>query len=93
MRKLVVIDLGAADTPRFERYERQVLPLLGRYGARLELAVRSLDGASETHVLHFPDAAAFERFLSDPDRAALREEWALAGAKATIADVERVEYP
>jgi|GEM_PF-929921 len=92
MRKLVVLDLSNADIQLFENYERQVLPLLGKYGGKLELSVRCIDAMTETHLLHFPDITHFEQFLSDPNRAALKDEWTLTGVKSTITDVVQVDY-
>lgn len=92
MRKLVVIDLTSANTDLFESYERKVMPLLRKYEARLELSVRSVDGATETHVLYFPDAMRFQGFLSDPVRTALKDELIRTGVISTISDVEQVDY-
>ena len=92
MRKLVVIDLSSANTELFESYERKVLPLLKKYQAELELSVRSVDGATETHVLYFPDNICFEGFLSDPIRTALTNDWKRTGVTSTISDVEQVDY-
>lgn len=96
MLKLVVIDLSSADIARFESYEKQVLPLLDKYGARLELCVRSTDGKTETHLLYFPDTDQFNAFLVDPERAALHKQWQQSGASSTvsssISDVEPMNY-
>ncbi len=92
MHKLAVIDLTDADISRFEEYEKQVIPLLHKYGARLELGLRSVDGMTETHVLYFPDAASFDGFLSDSTRASLQDDWQLAGAVTTVSDVNEIAY-
>ena len=90
MRLLVLIDLSAADLARFEAYEAQVLPLLATHGGRLELRVRAIDARSETHLLHFPDDAAFAAYRADPRRLALLPEWEAAGARAEIITVEAI---
>ena len=92
VRKLVVIDLTASDTDLFEAYERKVLPLLSMYDGELELSVRSVDGATETHALYFPDAISFDGFMSDPSRIELKDEWEHTGVTSTITDVEQVNY-
>lgn len=92
MRKLVVIDLTAANIELFESYERKVLPLLKKYNAELELSVRSIDGSTETHVLYFPASMCFEGFITDPVRTALTEDWKRTGVNSTISDVEQVDY-
>ena len=88
MRRLVTIDLSGADLAVFEAYEDAVLALLPKYGARLEMQVRSLDGATETHLLFFPDAAAYEAFRSDPVRLAKQEGWRASGAVSVGIEVE-----
>jgi uncharacterized protein (DUF1330 family) len=90
MRLLLTIDLSAADITAFDRYERQALSFLALYGGRLEMRVRALDGRSETHLLHFPDSAAFDAFLVDPKRHALRPDWVACGAKAVMIEVEEL---
>lgn len=92
MRKLVVLDLSAANKDLFESYERKVLPLLSKHEGKLELCVRSVDGVTETHVLYFPDSFRFEGFLSDPGRAALKGDWERTGVVSTMTDVEQVDY-
>ena len=92
VRKLIVIDLTTADVALFESYERKVLPILSKYDGRLELSVRSVDGATETHALYFPDAMSFDAFMTDPSRTALRDEWIRVGVMSTISDVVKVNY-
>jgi hypothetical protein len=92
MRKLVVLDLSLANTDLFESYERKVIPLLNKYKGTLELSVRSVDGATEVHILYFPDASHFEGFLSDPTRVALKDDWKSTGVVSKISDVEQVDY-
>ncbi len=90
MLLLVTIDLAEADLALFDRYEAQVLPLLGLHGGRLEFRVRATDRRSETHLLAFPDEAAFQAFLADPVRQDLRTDWTACGAKAGVVEVERL---
>ena len=90
MLRLVTIDLSQADLDVFERYEASVLALLPKHRGRLELRVRTLDGRTETHLLHFPDEQAFDAFRSDPARLALADEWKRCGALSTVQLVERI---
>jgi len=90
MRLLVTIELKSADLAAFNAYEATVLPLLAKYGARLEMRLRALDDSSETHVLFFPNAEAFQSYLADPARAAARPQWELSGAKSTAVEVKDV---
>ena len=91
MLRLVTIDLSGADLAAFERYEAAVLAIAPRHGGRLELRVRSLDGRTETHLLHFPNAAAFDAYSSDPARLALADDWKKCGASSVVQLVERIE--
>ena len=92
MLRLVTIDLTGADLAVFEAYEAKVLLLVAKHGGRVDLQVRRLDGISETHLLFFPDAQAFERYRDDPVRTALRGEWERCGAKLTAVEVDEVSY-
>jgi uncharacterized protein (DUF1330 family) len=90
MRLLVTIDLSDADITAFEYYERQALALLPAHGGMVGARLRSTDGRSETHLLHFPDSAALAEFLADPARQALRPDWDACGAKAMMVEVEEL---
>lgn len=88
MRRLVTIDLSDADVPVFDAYEATVLSLLDKHGGRLEMRVRSLDGCSETHLLFFPSAQAFENYRADPIRVAAQDDWQRCGAKSVVTEVD-----
>jgi hypothetical protein len=88
MRRLVTIDLSNADVSIFEAYEATVLSLLGKHGGRLEMRVRSLDGCSETHLLFFPSAQAFDSYRADPIRVAAQDVWQRCGARSVVVEVE-----
>lgn len=90
MLRFVTIDLTSADLQRFEAYEALVLPLIEKYGGRVEARVRSVDGASETHLIFYPDQAAYDAYLSDPVRQAARSEWEQCGAVAISVEVRRI---
>ncbi|MGI5525320.1 hypothetical protein ACQEUX_30870 [Micromonospora sp. CA-259024] len=55
-----------------QRYEDEVLALLGRHDGHLERRLRGTDGQTEVHVIRFEERAGYESFLADPDRATLR---------------------
>jgi uncharacterized protein (DUF1330 family) len=93
MQILVTIDLVKADLALFEAYQTKALDLLPRHGAELVLRVRSLDGLSETHLMRFPDAAAFEAYRYDPERIAEAEAWTLCRARAAFTEVADVAPP
>ena len=57
---------------QFERYEKQVIPLLATYGGKLEAVIRPNQSAAtvpdEIHFVSFPTQADFERYKVDPKR-------------------------
>jgi hypothetical protein len=55
----------------FQAYEAAVLPLLGEFGGLLERRLRNADGTIEIHILSFDSDRNFQRFRSDPRRAAV----------------------
>ncbi|MCZ2859473.1 hypothetical protein [Blastococcus sp. VKM Ac-2987] len=65
---VAIVDVPPEATAAFQRYESLVLPLLGRYGGRLERRLRNPDGSTEVHVLSFPADGDYRRYLSDPER-------------------------
>lgn len=69
---VLVAELGTAAAEPFDAYERQVLPLLGRHGGRLERRLRTADGRTEVHLLSFPSRTGFDAYRADPAREALR---------------------
>jgi uncharacterized protein (DUF1330 family) len=90
MLVFVHLDISAADLALFEAYETEVLVLLAQHGATVEERLRSVDGLTEMHLLHFPDAAALAAFREDPARAALQDLWRRCGATSTLSEVTRI---
>ena len=90
MLKLVTIDLVNADLEAFENYEAEVLAVVPEHGGRLEFRVRAVDASSETHLLYFPDEAAYERFRADPRRMAAQDLWRRSGARSSAVEVEQL---
>jgi len=87
---LVRFDLEQADLDLFEDYERQVLALLPRHGARLTGRWRSLDDRQETHLLAFPGPEALDAFRADPERQALQGLWQDCGAISQLEEVRDI---
>lgn len=55
----------------FQAYEKAVLPLLTEYGGLLERRLCNSDGTIEVHIVSFDSDQNFQRYRSDPRRAAL----------------------
>jgi uncharacterized protein (DUF1330 family) len=90
MHRLIVINLSDADLMKFEEYEATVLPLVRKYGGRVEARVRALDGSSETHLLFFPGEQALAQYQNDPIRSGAQSLWKQCGARSVVSDVEHV---
>jgi GNAT superfamily N-acetyltransferase len=83
--RLVAIVDAAADVAEVVRgYEDRVLALLGRHGGRLEERLFGADGRTEVQTISFADEAGYRGFLSDPLRAAYREEIGDAAPEARV---------
>jgi hypothetical protein len=63
-----VVRIPAAGVADFQRYESLVLPLLARYGGKLERRLRSDDGQFEIHIVSFATPDALERYRADSER-------------------------
>jgi uncharacterized protein (DUF1330 family) len=79
---VAVLDVPADGVRAFQRYEDAVLPMLDRYGGRLERRLRNPAGTSEVHVLSFPTDGAYRDYLADPERA--RHRAVLAGVPVAV---------
>jgi uncharacterized protein (DUF1330 family) len=87
---LVHLNISAANMALFDDYEAQAFALMANHGGRLLERLRSTDGNSELHLLHFVDAKAFNSFHADPARGALQELWLRCGASSSVTEVQRV---
>ncbi|WP_324274367.1 hypothetical protein [Blastococcus brunescens] len=65
---VAVVDVQPDGAVALQRYEDQVLLLLGRHGGLLERRLRTPEDATEVHVLSFPSEGAYRAFRTDPER-------------------------
>ena len=65
----------------FQAYEDKVLPLLKEYGGRLQRRLRNELGTLELHIVSFPSDVAFQKYRSDPRRAAVAHLLETSSAK------------
>jgi hypothetical protein len=65
---VAIVEMVAADIAAGQRYEDSVLDLLDRYGGSVERRMRSMDSATEVHIIRFGSRAGYESFMADPDR-------------------------
>ncbi|MEK8108172.1 hypothetical protein NKG94_30720 [Micromonospora sp. M12] len=84
---VAIVDFAVEAEAVGQRYEDDVLALLGRHGGHLERRMRGTDGSTEVHVIRFDDRAGYESFLADPDRAALRTTLGAAAPTTRVIEV------
>jgi antibiotic biosynthesis monooxygenase (ABM) superfamily enzyme len=89
----LVVRVKPGHLDKFDAYERQVLPLLARYGGVLEERARSLnedDGATEIHLVSFPSNEAFEQYRDEPERGRYWSLFEDSVESATLVPVRRM---
>jgi hypothetical protein len=64
----VLIDIPPEDAAIILTYEDAVLPLLNRYGGRLQRRLRAVDQSTELQVISFDSREGQEAFATDPSR-------------------------
>jgi antibiotic biosynthesis monooxygenase (ABM) superfamily enzyme len=74
----------------FQAYEQAVLPLLSEYGGLLERRLRNGDGTIEVHIVSFDSDQNFQRYRSDPRRAALSHLFEASAARNELLAVTDV---
>ena len=75
---------------RFQAYEDAVLPLLSEFGGLLERRLRNGDGTIEVHIVGFDSDRDFQRYRSDPRRAALSHLFEASAARNELLAVTDV---
>lgn len=66
LAQIVRIPPGGVEA--FQKFESVVLPLMPRYGGRLDRRLRSTDGCVELHIISFPSGDALDAYRADPVR-------------------------
>jgi hypothetical protein len=65
---VAIVEMAPGNTAAGQRYEDAVLDLLDRHGGSVERRMRSMDSATEVHIIRFRSRAGYESFMADPDR-------------------------
>ena len=87
---VLVARIPADGLEAYAAYEDAVLPLLARHGAELQRRLRTADGTTEVHLVHFASADGFAAFRADPDRAAVQHLLEASGAVTELHEVSDV---
>jgi hypothetical protein len=85
-----IVRIPPAGVEVFQRFESIVLPLMPRYGGRLDRRLRSADGRVELHILSFPSHDALDAYKADPIRVEHLHLLAEAGAVAELLELADV---
>jgi hypothetical protein len=65
---VAIVEMAPANTAAGQQYEDIVLGLLDRHGGSVERRMRSMDSATEVHIIRFRSRTGYESFIADPDR-------------------------
>jgi len=65
---VAIVEMAPGNTAAGQRYEDTVLDLLDRHGGLVERRMRSMDSATEVHIIRFRSRSGYESFMVDPDR-------------------------
>jgi hypothetical protein len=68
MLLVAIVEMAPGNAATGHKYEDTVLGLLDRHGGAVERRMRSVDSATEVHIIRFRARAGYESFMVDPDR-------------------------
>lgn len=87
---VAIVEMAPGNAVTGQRYEDTVLGLLGRHGGSVERRMRSMDSATEVHIIRFRSRAGYESFMTDPDRLAYRDRIGDAAPTTRVLEVREV---
>lgn len=87
---VAIVEMAPGNAVTGQRYEDIVLGLLGRHGGSVERRMRSMDSATEVHIIRFRSRAGYESFMTDPDRLAYRDRIGDAAPTTRVLEVREV---
>lgn len=87
---VAIVEMAPGQEEAGRRYEDAVLSLLDRHGGTVERRMRSLDSATETHVIRFRSRAGYESFMVDEERLAHRDRMGDAAPRTRVLEVRDV---
>jgi hypothetical protein len=84
---VAIVEMAPGNLAAGQKYEDAVLGLLGRHGGLVERRTRSLDSATEVHIIRFRSRAGYESFMVDPDRLGCRDKLGDAAPTTRVLEV------
>jgi len=87
---VAIVEMATGNTAVGQRYEDTVLDLLDRHGGSVERRMRSMDSATEVHIIRFRSRAGYESFMADPDRLDYRTRIGDAAPTTRVVEVHEL---
>jgi hypothetical protein len=88
---VAIVEMAPANAAAGQRYEDTVLGLLDRHGGCVERRMRSMDSATEVHIIRFRSRAGYESFIADPDRLDYRGRIGDAAPTTRVLEVRELD--
>ncbi len=89
---IIRISLPEEGFKAYEIYEAQALALVAAHGGEPLHILRHLDGSGETHVISFPDVAAYRAYRTDAGHGALAPQLAASGARIVVQEARSIDH-
>jgi hypothetical protein len=87
---VAIVELVPGSAAAGQQYEDTVLGLLDRHGGSVERRMRSMDSATEVHIIRFRSRAGYESFMTDPDRLDYRDSIGDAAPTTRVLEVREL---
>lgn len=87
---VAIVEMAPGSAATGQRYEDTVLGLLDRHGGSVERRMRSIDSATEVHIIRFRSRAGYESFMVDPDRLDYRDRIGDAAPTTRVLEVREL---
>ena len=84
---VAIVEMASGNATTGQRYEDTVLGLLDRHGGSVERRMRSMDSATEVHIIRFRSRAGYESFMTDQDRLDYRDRIGDAAPTTRVLEV------
>ena len=87
---VAIVEMAPGSAAAGQQYEDTVLGLLDRHGGSVERRMRSMDSATEVHIIRFRSRAGYESFMTDPARLDYRDRIGDAAPTTRVLEVREL---
>jgi hypothetical protein len=87
---IAIVEMAPGSAATGHKYEDTVLGLLDQHGGAVERRMRSMDSATEVHIIRFRSRAGYESFMADPDRLEYRDKIGDAAPTTRVLEVREL---